>query len=49
MRKNILNDKLEGINSKLRRFINRTFDFKTLKNLKITIFISLGKFNLTSP
>lgn len=44
---NISNGKIEGMNSKLRGFTKRAFGFKTLKNLKITIFIALGKLNLT--
>ncbi|WP_407946569.1 transposase [Petrotoga mobilis] len=40
------NGKIEGMNSKLRGFSKRAFGFKTLKNLKITIFIALGKLNL---
>ncbi len=42
-----LNGKIEGMNSKLRRFTKRAFGFNTIKNLKITIFIAVGKFNLT--
>jgi len=34
------------MNSKLRGFTKRAFGFKTSKNLKITIFIDLGKLNL---
>jgi len=45
---NITNSKIEGMNSKLRGFTKRAFRFKTSKNLKITIFIALGKLNLTS-
>ncbi len=37
---------IEGMNSKLRGFTKKAFGFK-LKNLKITIFIALGKLNLT--
>jgi hypothetical protein len=44
---NITNGKIEGMNSKLRGFTKRAFGFKTSKNLKITIFIALGKLNLT--
>ena len=44
---NITNGKIEGINSKLRGFTKRAFGFKTSKNLKITIFIALGKLNFT--
>ncbi len=35
------------MNPKLRGFTKRAFEFKTSKNLKITIFIALGKLNLT--
>ena len=42
----ITNGKIEGMNSKLRGFTKRAFGFKTSKNLKITIFIALGKLNL---
>jgi len=45
--KNITNGKIEGMNSKLRGFTKRAFGFKRSKNLKITIFIALGKLNLT--
>jgi len=44
---NITNGEIEGMNSKLKGFTKRAFGFKTSKNLKITIFIALGKFNLT--
>jgi len=44
---NISNGKIEGRNSKLRGFTKRAFGFETLKNLKIPIFIALGKLNLT--
>jgi len=38
---------IEGINSKPRGFAKRAFGFKRSKNLKITIFIALGKLDLT--
>jgi len=44
---NITNGKIEGMNSKLRGFTKRAFGFKISKNLKITIFVALGKLNLT--
>jgi len=36
----------EGMNSKLKGFTKRAFGFKKSKNLKIAIFIALGKLNL---
>ena len=36
----------EGMYSKLKGFTKRVFGFKTSKNLKIAIFIALGKLNL---
>ncbi|PNR98095.1 transposase [Petrotoga olearia] len=42
---NISNGKIEGMNSILRGFTKKAFSFKTLKNLKITIYISLDKLN----